>query len=376
MKRKNILYLSPSNRMLGAQISLLTLLKYLDRDKYNPIVITPDNTDGLLDELRKIDVKTYRMRLWNWRKGKFWLKIPGTMFRVHQLIRQENVDLVHSNEFWCNPYGVIAGKLFNRIPLVTHIRLDITPKKIKHYYLSKSDRILCVSRATSELFRESGFMEKVETIYNGLDLTKFDDYEARRVSFRNEFGYTDEHLVIGEIAQLDERKNQLKVLELVPDLVRQYPHIRFFFAGEARYPEYRRLLEQFIHDHHLEEYCILAGFRKDIPAVCAGLDISVLPSDREGFGRALIETMYMRVPAIGSDAGGIPEVIDHANCGFVFPLSDFSLLRHYLVRMIEEKELRLSMSERSRERVIRLFSAKAYVDNVCRVYEELLEENV
>ncbi len=373
MKRK-ILYLSPSNRLFGARISLLTLLKYLNRRKYEPIVVSPDNSDGLLQELEKIKVKYYPLRLWNWRKGKYLFKIPFAIYKLSRIIKMENISLIHSNEFWCNPYAVVTGKFIYKLPIVTHIRLNINLEKAKKYLLKYSDKIICVSKATSKLLSSWEYKNKVITIYNGLDFSDFCNYEEKRKNFRKEFGLDDDTILIGEIAQIDERKNQLKVVEIIPYILKKYKNIKFFFIGDSRNKEYEIKVRKKVRELNIEKYCSFIGFRSDIPNVCAGIDIVILPSSIEGFGRAIIEAMYMFTPAIGSNVGGIPEVIEHGITGFIFKYPDFDEMRKYLEILIESPEKRLQMGINARKRVKMLFSAETSAESVMKVYNELLKE--
>jgi len=361
--------------MLGARISLLNMLQYLDKEKYEPVVVSLDNEDGFLQALDKIGVRYYRLRLWNWRKGKYWWRIPFTIGRLVKIIRQEKVDIIHSNEFWCMPYAAIAGKMIAKLPVITHIRLFITPQKARQYCLKWADIIVCVSQATAELLKKWQYYspEKVVTVYNGLDPDEYQDYEEKREAFRKEHQLTEKEIAIGEIAQLEPRKNQHRVLEMIPDIVRECPSARFFFIGASRHQEYEKQLFQRCRELELDQYCRFLGRRSDVPAVCAGLDISILPSSQEGFGRVLIESMYMKTPPVGSDKGGIPEVIDHGYSGFVFPLQRFELFKEYLLRLIKDKDLRLKMGTKGRDKVQRQFLATHCAREMEKIYQRLVD---
>jgi len=84
--------------------------------------------------------------------------------------------------------------------------------------------------------------------------------------------------------------------------------------------------------------------------------------------------MYMFTPAIGSNVGGIPEVIEHGITGFIFKYPDFDEMRKYLEILIESPEKRLQMGINARKRVKMLFSAETSAESVMKVYNELLKE--
>lgn len=373
MKRK-ILYLSPSNRMLGARISLLHQLKYLDQDKYEAIVVSLDNRDGFLEALDNMNVRYYRLRLWNWRKARFWWRIPSTLWQLVKIIRKENIDLIHSNEFWCTPYGVIAGKWFSKIPAITHIRLYIDQKKARQYFLKWADVIVTVSMATGNLLKDWKYYDKVTTVYNGLDPKLFTGYEEKKRSFRDEFKLSEDDIAIGEIAQIHPRKNQHKVLEIIPGIIEKYPRVYFFFIGDSRSSSYERELKNRARSLNIDQHCIFLGPRKDIPRICAGLDINILPSTQEGFGRILIESMYMYTAVIGSNAGGISEVIRHEECGYIFPVEKFDVFQEYLERLIIDKDLRYKMGKKGHDIVRQNFMASHCARKIEEIYDSLLDK--
>jgi len=133
-----IFYITPSVELLGARISLVELLRHLDRSRYRPVVICHRN-GPLLDKLKDINVETRIIRFGNWRKPKYWPLIPFAIKQMVDLGKIEDARLWHSNEFWSFPYARLAANQL-KIPAFSHFRCSrtpqqIPPRKIKNYLL-------------------------------------------------------------------------------------------------------------------------------------------------------------------------------------------------------------------------------------------------
>jgi glycosyltransferase involved in cell wall biosynthesis len=113
-----------------------------------------------------------------------------------------------------------------------------------------------------------------------------------------------------------------------------------------------------------------------MPAMLRQLDVLALPSRtrpnwKEQFGRALVEAMACGVPVVGSASGEIPSVIGDA--GLLVPEGDVPALRHALVRLLGERDLRGSLSAAGRERVLARFTQAQVAAATVEVYREVME---
>jgi glycosyltransferase involved in cell wall biosynthesis len=109
----------------------------------------------------------------------------------------------------------------------------------------------------------------------------------------------------------------------------------------------------------------------EVLQIIAKATIFVLPSRCEGTPRVMIEAMAAGVPAIGSDVGGIPYLIQDGEAGFVVPVGDVAVLEARLRQLLSDPELRARMGARGRERAQNNFSEKAYVEGFARAVEDV-----
>ena len=121
-----------------------------------------------------------------------------------------------------------------------------------------------------------------------------------------------------------------------------------------------------------------AGKRDDVPSLLASADVSVLPSDREGFSNAILESMASGIPVVATDVGGNREVIDSGIDGYIVQSGDApgeinqGQFVRYVKRLVTDDELRTRMSTAALKH-IQQFGIDAMVHEVEQLYLELLE---
>jgi glycosyltransferase involved in cell wall biosynthesis len=372
--KKNILYLSPSNRWLGARISLLLLLKKLDKTKFNPVIVCPSTDGPFANILEKEGFNVEYLRLWNWRKYKYFFHRASSVYKLRKLIRRHEIDLIHCNEFWTAPYAYWAS-IGLGIPIVSHVRLSMTPKKIHDYYLGKMTRIICVCKALVEEFSAwPDYRKRVVPIYNGVNLDEYNPMLLDKNSIRSTYNIPSDAIVIGLVGQISKRKGQDQLINIAPELIKIFPSVRFLIVGDSREMEYEKDVHQMIKDNNLKDYFVFTGKLTDMPVIYKALDILVLPSLREGFGRVVVEAEAINIPVVVSNAGGLVEVVDHGNTGFIFKLEKKREMFEYLKKLCEDPSLREKMGIAGRERVINLFSQEKMVEKATALYKEVFDE--
>jgi len=366
-----ILYITPSVRLFGARVSLLTLVTNLDKNQFEPIVVCPKK-GPLSDELTQKGIKTEFIPIKSFRKGKYFPLIPITVYKLLKLVKRENIDLIHCNEDWVNPYAVLV-KWFTKIPVVTHMRLSITEKRIKNYLLKYADKIICVSNKSAENFKNWKYKEeKVVTIYNGIDLNIFNE-NIKGDRIRREFNLTENDILITYIALISPRKMQHITIQSAKEVLKKFPNCKFLIIGEhsPREVDYINGLKEMVRGY--EDKIIFTGFRRDIPEICAASDINLLISSDEGFGRVILEAGAMGVLTIGTNIGGIPEVIEDNKTGLLIPPNNSEKLTETILQLIENPTLRQMFGNNARERIRTQFSIQTHTLQIQNLYLSLLK---
>ena len=122
----------------------------------------------------------------------------------------------------------------------------------------------------------------------------------------------------------------------------------------------------------IEDRCRLLGSQHPVEPWMAALDVMVIPSVNEPFGRTLVEAAMLGVPVVATEDGGNGEIIEHGTSGFLVPPDDLSSFARHIDELLGDDELRARMGETARARALERFSISSHLDAVMRVYGEVV----
>ncbi len=383
-----VLFLNPAGYIGGAEKSLTDLVTDLPRGRFRPLVVTlgPGPLAGELHrrgiETREILLPPAILHLSRGPGKNHWLTLCGLplqilplLNRLLRLIRAESVNLIHTNGMKAHLLGCLLT-ILSRRPLIWHFRDFPATGGYSRLFRCLARvfpaAIIANSRAVKERL---GNLPKIKVVYNGIDTTRFLPGE-RIDSRRKEFGLSHNDLVIGTVGHFAPLKGYDDLILAMPLMVESFPQARLLIAGEAiyrAYRDYKQELRDLINRLDLADKVIFAGQRDDLPEVLETLDIFVLPSRSEGFGRANLEAMASGKPVVSTDVGGIPEVVIDGETGLLVPPQDPRALAKAIIRLAEDKNLREKMGAAGRKRA-EFFSVARMVDGVVKVYDEIVSE--
>jgi glycosyltransferase involved in cell wall biosynthesis len=122
-----------------------------------------------------------------------------------------------------------------------------------------------------------------------------------------------------------------------------------------------------------EDNVLFMGEREDVPEILRSLDVLLMPSWFEPFGRAIIEAMAMGVPVVATDVGGPTEIVANGKEGVLLPPRDPERWAKVVAALLEDPERRKVMGQNARERATRDFSVERHIEQVEALYDEVLE---
>jgi len=377
MEPRKIALITPSVRLLGARRSLLALAKALDPARFSPIVVCPRRGD-LEEELRRTGISTHIHALPPWRKARSWLTIPFHLWRFRRWAQDLDIRLFHCNEIYPTPYAVRVGQRLG-IPTISHMRLSVNERLMRNYDLRRADRVVVVSHGAAEPFRAwPDFEQRVRVIYNGLDVKEWrqaaGDIEAARKEIRQKLALPPDAFLVGHIGLIARRKQQHLLVEAAQRIAARRADCHFLIVGDPS-PNERAYAEQVaaaIESAGLARRVTIWPFRRDIAPVFAALDLNLLISSDEGFGRVAIEAGALGVPTIGTRVGGIPEVVGDGETGLLVGGSDADGLADAIERFAADISLRRRLGDAARRRVETDFTIETHALRVMELYEEVL----
>lgn len=291
------------------------------------------------------------------------------IFKLYRLLKKEKPDVVHACAAEANFYAMIAAYLAGvPVRIAEEIGLPSQSKKAKkvfHYIYSLTSAVIGVSLKVSDYLVQENKVpnDKVKTIYNPYDIEIFNKPTKTVNEQNSEFN-------ILSVGRLVKEKNHLFLIKSIEQVIKKYPNVKLKIVGDG---PLRYELETYIKINKLEKHIELLGFREDIAYLLQNSDLFVLPSKLEGLGISLIEAMAMGTLVIGTDAGGIPEVIlEEQSMGWIVPSNDIQSMAKSIENVIilteDEREI---ITNNAKRYVEEKFSPFTYIDNLYNLYRDL-----
>ncbi len=289
-------------------------------------------------------------------------------FRLHRLLRDLGIDVLHAHNDTALFYGGVAAFLA-RIPVVYTEHDRIFPGRlavrILNFALAVSTRqVVTVSEELRSLllrFERIGG-DRVRVVPNGVHLPGADPAVAGAV--RESWSIPAAARVVGVVAGLKPVKDHQLLLEATSGLLGAFPDLHVVLAGDG---PLRADLEMQARKLGMEDRVRILGFRSDLGDIYSALDVVVLPSRSEGLPLTLIEAMAMERPVVASRVGGIPEVVVDGVTGLLFEVGDVHALQDSLKRLLMDPALRREMGRAGRARFLNRFT----LDRMAGAYRDI-----
>ena len=379
-----VAYVHPfAQEVSGPDESLLALLEPLIRKGISAHLIVP-RLGPAANRYRALGVELHESPLTALRRSMavpeaigFVPQIGRQAFLLARILKSIRAEVVHTNMEVLFQGGMAARVL--RLPHVLHYRgntLD-RPRRVfdvlTRVWTAIADHIFCISEATAEVFRRRHRADKVEVLYNPVQLDTFASAE-RSNEVRAELGAGPADCLVVTVGRIHPRKDFetfVRAAALVADRV---PEARFAVVGVAAAPEeleYERRLRAIVAELGLASRFRFAGARADIAAVMKAADLMVLASRHEGFGRVVAEAMAAGRPVVVSREGALPELVQEPRFGRCARPADAADFAERVVELLRTPADRQRMSQAAAERA-RLFDANVIGGRVFACYERLL----
>lgn len=352
-----------ADRVGGGEESLLTLVRGLDRLCYLPFVLVPGEGE-IARALRDLKIPVKALALPPLRP---WTVVAA--LRAHRQLRSLlaawHIELVHAHGSRGALYAGLATRRL-RIPVVWHARIADRDPMLDPLLLALSARVIAISQAVKDRFPRSRHAEKVRVVYNGIDAEYWKPME----------GAAPLHAVptILLVGRLSPEKGQATLVRAAPLVIERIPTARFVLLGADSKGEADRL-RRLAQELSVSEAVEFRSWMADPRPAFQEADVVVLPSRSEGFGRVLVEAACLGKPVVASRVGGIPEVVQDGQTGYLVPPDDPEALSERLLTLLGDRELRLRMGAAGRSHALARFAIQRHVEGVAAVYADALASN-
>jgi len=387
-------FLEESAQIGGAEVNVLNFMERLDPRRIETVAICPFE-GPFTKRVREIGgnvVLVKRAPLFSTSILFRGVKISNPFAMVFNLVsfvfsacvltrylRRETVDILHTNSMLAHFYGALAARLAG-VPCLWHLQ-DIVDDRQLFGILKKAlnlagrflpHRIVVVSKPVAEIF-DSSASSKIRIIPNGTDVARYSSNGAGK-RIRSELDIGPQDPVVGIVGRIVHWKGHQDFLHAAQKVYEQIPQCRFLVVGDASFgsPAYERRMRELAKELGLEKVVIFTGFRADVPDLIATMDLVVNASrSPEPFGLSVIEAMAAGKPVVGTNAGGIPEIVVNGVTGTLVPMKDVVALERAIVGILQAPDQRQTMGKAGRKRVEEFFTIERFVQTMSQEYLEL-----
>lgn len=292
-------------------------------------------------------------------------------FSLRRFLSEERIQIVQtffeSSDLWA---GLVA-KTMSDAKLIWSRRdmgiLRTGKHKLAYRLLSGMPDMVF---AVSEQVRQHGIEVdriapgRVMTVYNGLDISHWKT-ASRPVRTAGRF-------VVATVGNIRRIKGHDLFIRAAAMVVQEFPDVSFRIAGQVLEPEYFKELETLVRDLKLEKNFQFVADVEKPQEFLAATDVFVLPSRSEGFSNAIIEAMAASLPVVATNVGGNAEAVEDGVSGRIVPPEDVGALAGAILELLSDSLRAREMGEAGRRRVEKKFTIDAMMDQVTRVYADLL----
>jgi glycosyltransferase involved in cell wall biosynthesis len=290
---------------------------------------------------------------------------------LSRFLRQQQIRIVQtcfeSSDLWA---GFVTKTMSNAKLIWSRRDMGILRAR-KHrlayrFMASVPDAVFAVSEQVRQNCIEVDRIDstRVQTIYNGLDLTGWHAAFKRTTA--------SDKLLITTVGNIRRVKGHDVFIKAAASIVPHFPNVSFSIAGGVLEPDYFVELQTLVRELNLSDHFHFAGSVTDLHQHLSAADIFVLPSRSEGFSNAIIEAMAASLPVVATNVGGNSEAVRDGVSGFLVPSDDPAALAASIIRLLSDPSQAKTMGAAGNAIVKENFTTEAMMTRIASAYQKLL----
>ncbi|RFB16947.1 N-acetyl-alpha-D-glucosaminyl L-malate synthase BshA [Bacillus sp. HNG] len=299
--------------------------------------------------------------------------------KMAEVTKREKLDLLHVH--YAIPHAACAylakQMVGGDVKIVTTLHgTDITVlgydpslTELIRFGIEQSDAVTAVSKSLVEQTYELIEPKKeIKTIYNFVDEKIY--YKRNVNDLRKQYGIQEDEKVIIHVSNFRKVKRVPDVVQAF-NLIQKEVKSKLLLVGDG--PELTTVCK-LINKFGLTDKVLLLGKQENLPELYSISDLKLLLSEKESFGLVLIEAMACGVPTIGTNTGGIPEVIDEGKDGYICEVGDIEDIVNKSIALLKDPDLHSKMSNQAIRSVQEKFNSERIVNDYEDLYYSILED--
>jgi glycosyltransferase involved in cell wall biosynthesis len=383
-----VLYVNHTSTVSGAERSLLGLLRHLPAG-VEPVVACPMGplaaaVLGLGIEVEKLSGTSASLRLHPVHTSRGVAEIVWSGLQLGRIARRRGARLVHCNSVRAG-LACLTGFAADRAATIVHVRDGFPAGRAADFsrrVAMRAGLVIANSRWTASRLELGLRGPRLEVVPNAVELDRFDPGLLSREEARARLRLGEHGHVLGVVGQLTPWKAQDDAIRATALLARRWPDLKLlvvgsvkFRSGSTRYDNeaYLASLHGLVDELSLHEQVRFLGEREDIPGILRALDVLLVPSWEEPFGRVVIEGMAMSTPVLATANGGPAEVIPDGVDGLLLPPRDPAGWADGIRQLLADPARRGSMGRSARAKVETQFDQPAQAALIADLYRQQLE---
>lgn len=363
----------------GAEKLVFDIASSMDKTKFDVFVCSIGGRGDDLEKTLRRDLQSQGIKAISLDKAPRKQRLRAVL-KLAKILGKNKIDIVHTHCPSPDFYGRLAA-FISRVPLAACMsRVAVTfstihstagyssywEKVFKHFttkYIAISEQVK--KYAIDDLQIPS---DKVELIYNGIDLQRFMKNKIDRENKLAKLRIDADKKIITNIGRVAEEKGQIYLIRAAKIVLKEFPDVHFLIVGDDKTDKKTaQKLKDMVRAEGLSDYITFTGIRQDVPEILAITDIFVFPSLWEGFALVVLEAMAAEVPVVATDVGIIREVLVDQENGLIVPPKDAVALAEGIKFMLSDPERAKEMGLKGQKTVEEKFT----IENTVRGYEEL-----
>jgi glycosyltransferase involved in cell wall biosynthesis len=291
-----------------------------------------------------------------------FLRWPGEMSRVAARLRGWGAEVLHTHMSAAHAYGAVL-RTFSGFPTVATAH-----KRHLQLHWAFNDFVIAPSRATADYHRRVNLVpaRKLVVIPNFLDPGPYPPANAqRRASARIALGLPETGLVVGSVGDITDYKRPSELVEACRGLLTEDRLARLVLVGGELDRAEAARLDRAVEG--VESQVLRLGRRRDVPQLLPAFDLYAMASRAEEMPIAVLEAMATGLPVVGTDTGGMSDLVVEGETGFLVRPGDVAALAERISRLAAAPDLRRKMGEAGRARVLSAFAPGPLVDRIEQV---------
>ncbi len=367
--KENVLIIFSNLEVGGAQVQMLNILNNISCDRFYFYICCLKSRGKMAEIYENSGFKVYSLNM----KSKYSIH---RLIHLFFIILKLKITIVNTQGggdslFWGRLIGYLCR--VKRIVSTLHTTGNfpggkLPVSKLNRYLPFINNYYICVCKNQSEYYQKNYNFNKssIRVIYNGVKVKRVNDQVVDKLKNKLLVGGNKKTVCI--VAALEEHKNHKMFLDAAAEIVKKNINVLFMIIGDG---SLKNFLVNYAKEKNIKNNVKFLGYKSNVLEYIRMMDVVALTSRTEAFPVCLLEAMSQAKPIITTRVGGIPEMIQNGENGFLVEVDDYMDLSEKIIRILKNPVLGKKMGETSFEVCKKYFDIKDKADEFVNLLSSL-----